>query len=190
MQQAMAQGQQQFSAALRFAASPDCSQLHSVQRGTSALATLLRRGILRGKLSQGTERRQLLCATFCTSNQHSIYIRRPSLFPSELQPRMRADRDFAQRRPSAMFTAGVDGGGAVRADGKLQLVRVLPKSGTLQASRRHRSDGRGSSPAEKTLGSFCQKVENRVRVRCISTYSCAIAPFAPCARQARTWSHR
>ena len=59
MQQAMAQGQQQFSAALRFAASPDCSQLHSVQRGTSALATLLRRGILRGKLSQGTEAKEL-----------------------------------------------------------------------------------------------------------------------------------
>ena len=59
MQQAMAQGQQQFSAALRFAASPDCSQLHSVRRGTSALATLLRRGILRGKLSQGTEAKEL-----------------------------------------------------------------------------------------------------------------------------------
>src|SRR5271165_4146380 len=41
---------------------------------------------------------------------------------------MRADRDFAQRGPGTMLTAGVDGGGALRADGKFRLVRIVEEN--------------------------------------------------------------
>src|ERR1700741_961065 len=78
----------------------------------------------------GIPRRQLLCETFCTSNHYLLAIWWLPV-ASEInrvepvQPRVGSDRNLAQRRPGAVFAAGVDCRGALRADREVRLIRTV-----------------------------------------------------------------